>query len=63
MEGPAYLEDILRKTPIVSVITSDGKWRKQIELPSITPQDGEVFKIFFDIHSTWDVIVIFAEKS
>ena len=58
MKDPSYLEGILRKTSIVSITTGDGQWRRQIELPSITPTDGEVFKIFFDIRSTFDVVVI-----
>ena len=62
MDNPSYLEDILTETPIVKIITRNGKWRKNIKLPSITPQDGEVIKVFFEIRSTLDVIVEFDEE-
>ena len=62
MDDPLYLQNILEETPIVKIITANGKWRKKIKLPSITPQDGETIKVFFEIKSTLDVIVEFDEE-
>ena len=62
MNDTSYLKDILIETPIVDIITSDAKWRKKIELPSITPKDGEEIRIVFEIKSTFDVIVEFDEE-
>ena len=62
MDDPSYLEGILTETPIVLIITRNEKWRKKIELPSITPQNGEVIKVFFEIRSTLDVIVEFDKE-
>ena len=63
MDDPLYLQNILTETPIVKIITANGKWREKIKLPYITPQDGEVFKIFFEMNSDLDVIVEFDEEN
>ena len=62
MDEASYLEKILKETPVVKIITANGKWRKKIKLPSMTPQDREVLKILFEINSNVDVIVEFEEE-
>ena len=62
MSETSYLKRILRETTIVQVITTNGNWRNRIKLPSINSQDGEVFKILFEIKSTYGVDIEYGKK-
>ena len=62
MDDPSYLKNILSKSPVVNIITRDEAWRREIKLPQIAPQQGEIIRIIFNIKSTLSVLVRFEHE-
>ena len=62
MDNPSYLKNILSRTPVVDIITRDGALRREIKLPQITPQQGEIIRVILNVKSTLSVLVRFEKE-
>ena len=59
MDNSSYLENIFQEYRTVSILTRNGKWRRDFYLPQIADQSEKVMKVIFDIQSTSYVNVHF----
>lgn len=59
MEDTAHLAKLFITAQQVRIETRDGRWRNDFYLPKMETQHGAVFKVVFDVKSTWATHVHF----